>query len=53
MCARYTLTRPGAAVAEAFGVDLTAWAPRYNVAPTQSVFVVRAGAAGREGGRAC
>ena len=42
MCGRFTLTSPGELVAEAFGIDeppqLT---PRYNIAPTQPVAVVR------------
>lgn len=45
MCGRYTLTRPAYEVATAFGVDeagdATEWEPRYNLAPTQSVLVVR------------
>ena len=48
MCGRYTLTDPGDIVtelhADASGVEL---APRYNIAPTQNVPIVRAG---KEGG---
>jgi putative SOS response-associated peptidase YedK len=48
MCGRYTLTRPAPEVAREFGAtDFPAWGPRYNVAPTQAVFVVRRVSAGR------
>ena len=47
MCGRYFLTTPGAVLAEAFGLaaapELT---PRWNVAPSQRVPIVRASAAG-------
>lgn len=50
MCGRYTLIRPAAEVAAAFdAADPPVWDSRYNVAPTQQVFVVRAG----DGGRTC
>jgi putative SOS response-associated peptidase YedK len=43
MCGRFTLTTPAELVAEAFGLDaVPALAPRYNVAPSQEVAVVRA-----------
>ena len=49
MCGRFTLATPGQTIAEAFQL---AAAPdlreRYNIAPTQSVAAVRAGASGRE-----
>jgi putative SOS response-associated peptidase YedK len=49
MCGRYTLSAPGKKVAEQFGLDdAPQLAPRYNIAPTQTVPVVRAGHAGRE-----
>jgi putative SOS response-associated peptidase YedK len=49
MCGRFTLLRPTKEVAEAFDLDgVPELAPRYNVAPTQAVLTVRAGAAGRE-----
>jgi len=42
MCGRFTLTTPGEIVAEAFGLEETpSLAPRYNVAPTQSIATVR------------
>lgn len=42
MCGRFTLTTPGEILAEAFGLDAApALAPRYNIAPTQPVLVVR------------
>jgi putative SOS response-associated peptidase YedK len=49
MCGRFVLTSSGQELAEAFGVpapDL--FTPRYNIAPTQEVFAVRAGESGRE-----
>jgi putative SOS response-associated peptidase YedK len=49
MCGRYTLATPGAEVAGAFGLDAVPdLPPRYNIAPTQPVAAVRAGAGGRE-----
>jgi putative SOS response-associated peptidase YedK len=48
MCGRYTLRTPAAAVARAFQVDETpSLFPRYKIAPTQSVPIVRQ-AASRE-----
>jgi putative SOS response-associated peptidase YedK len=42
MCGRFTLARQAVEVAEAFGLaEAPEWRPRYNVAPTQAVFVVR------------
>ncbi len=42
MCGRFTLTTPGEALAEVFGLDEPPeLAPRYNIAPTQPVAVVR------------
>lgn len=42
MCGRFTFTTPAELVAEAFGLDsLPQLAPRYNIAPTQDVAVVR------------
>lgn len=47
MCGRFTFTTPAELVAEAFGLDgIPDLAPRYNIAPTQDVAVVRP-----EGGR--
>src|SRR5580704_11668969 len=47
MCARYTLTAPASRIADAFGVVLPfELSPRYNVAPTQNVPVVRLGQTG-------
>src|SRR5262245_27191985 len=43
MCGRFTLARPAREIAEVFNLaEARAWEPRYNVAPTQLVFVVRA-----------
>lgn len=43
MCGRFTFTTPAELVAEAFGLDAVPdLAPRYNIAPTQDVAVVRA-----------
>jgi putative SOS response-associated peptidase YedK len=51
VCGRFTLTASGEELAEAFGLDDTpVLAPRYNIAPTQAVAVVRA--EGPEGRRA-
>ena len=42
MCGRFTLTTPGELVAEAFGLDETPeLAPRYNIAPSQPVAILR------------
>ena len=49
MCGRFSLFTPTPVLAEAF--DLASFpelAPRYNIAPTQPVAAVRAGAAGRQ-----
>jgi putative SOS response-associated peptidase YedK len=49
MCGRYSLTSPPEAMYQLFGLkELVNLAPRYNIAPTQDVPVVRAGDAGRE-----
>ena len=51
MCGRYTLKTPAADLAEHFAVpDFANLVPRYNVAPSQPVAVVRPAAdrAGRE-----
>lgn len=51
MCGRYILTLTGQALADAFELDdAPAHTPRYNVAPTQTVPVIRAT---EEGRRAC
>ena len=43
MCGRFTLTASGEELADAFGLDdRPELAPRYNIAPTQPVAVVRA-----------
>jgi putative SOS response-associated peptidase YedK len=48
MCGRFTLTASGEEVAEAFDLaDVSALVPRYNIAPSQPVSVVRADAEGR------
>jgi putative SOS response-associated peptidase YedK len=42
MCGRFTLTKSGEEVAEAFGLDaIPEIAPRYNIAPSQEVLAVR------------
>ena len=42
MCGRFTLTKSGEEVAEAFGLDdAPALLPRHNIAPSQPVLVVR------------
>lgn len=43
MCGRYRLSRRKQAIDEYFSTDSTgaAWTPRYNIAPTQSVPIVR------------
>jgi putative SOS response-associated peptidase YedK len=51
MCGRFTLTSPAETVAELFELDdVPVLTPRYNIAPTQPVAVVRSGqtAGGRE-----
>jgi putative SOS response-associated peptidase YedK len=51
MCGRFLLTTSGADLAESFGLpEIPDLPPRYNIAPTQPVAVVRAepGAGGRE-----
>jgi putative SOS response-associated peptidase YedK len=52
MCGRYTITSPSEAIREIFGVS---WpedlAPRYNVAPTQDVPIVRRPRDGAPGAR--
>ena len=48
MCGRFTLAAPGNVVAELFGLDaVPELRPRYNIAPTQGVAVVRADGARR------
>lgn len=53
MCGRFTLRAPASVIAEQFSLfDLPSLSPRYNIAPTQTVAVVRQvgepGGAGRE-----
>ncbi len=48
MCGRFVLLSSGEALAEAFGVAAPELSARYNIAPTQEVFAVRAGAGHRE-----
>ncbi len=48
MCGRFTLRAPASAVAEAFGLlEVAPFTPRFNIAPTQLVAVVRAVAGAR------
>jgi putative SOS response-associated peptidase YedK len=50
MCGRYTLTVDAALLAELFALEpLTELDPRYNIAPTQTVPIVRTDANGRRG----
>lgn len=47
MCGRYFLTTPGSVLAERFALEtVPELTPRWNIAPTQSVPIVRAGAGG-------
>jgi putative SOS response-associated peptidase YedK len=48
MCGRYVRKSPSAVYAEMFGVDAIPGIPSYNVAPTQSVAVVRPASDHRE-----
>ncbi len=41
MCGRFTLSAPSEEIADIFGVDVAELPPRYNIAPTQRVAVVR------------
>ncbi|MCG6922135.1 MAG: SOS response-associated peptidase, partial [Acidobacteria bacterium] len=42
MCGRFNLTASGEEIAEAFDLDdVPQLAPRYNIAPTQPIAVVR------------
>lgn len=51
MCGRYTITSPEEAIREVFGVVWPEdFAPRYNVAPTQTVPIVRRPREAPEGG---
>lgn len=48
MCGRYFLTTPGAVLAERFALEeAPELAPRFNIAPSQTVPIVRAAANGR------
>ncbi len=48
MCSRYSLTSPPEAVRRMFGLDrVDVFPPRYNIAPTQPMLVVRLDQAGR------
>src|SRR5262245_52241443 len=48
MCGRFTQQRPAQEVTETFLVNgVPDWQPRFNVAPTQAVLTIRAGADGR------
>ncbi len=47
MCGRFTLTTPAEILAQAFGLEVTPeLSPRYNIAPSQPVAVVRSATAG-------
>lgn len=48
MCGRFTLASPGEQVAELFGLaSVPELRPRYNIAPTQEIAIVRRDSAGR------
>jgi len=47
MCGRYDLSRNAQAIFEYFGVAPIDWAPRYNIAPSQTVLGVRADDSGK------
>lgn len=47
MCGRYTLYHHEEDLSELFGLDAFAWSPRFNIAPTQTIPLVRTGADGR------
>ncbi len=50
MCGRFTLRTPAARVVEVFQLDSGPnWNPRFNIAPTQEVFAVRAEGQARHG----
>lgn len=46
MCGRYTLYHDEEDLTELFELDAFPWSPRYNIAPTQVVPIVRTGASG-------
>ena len=48
MCGRYTLYHDEQDLTALFELEAFDWAPRYNIAPTQTVPIVREGPAGRE-----
>lgn len=48
MCGRYTLYHDEQDLTELFELEAFDWAPRYNIAPTQTVPIVREGPAARE-----
>jgi putative SOS response-associated peptidase YedK len=48
MCGRYTLYHDEEDLTELFELEAFPWSPRYNIAPTQLVPIVRASEAGRE-----
>jgi putative SOS response-associated peptidase YedK len=48
MCGRYTLYHDEEDLTELFALDGFPWSPRYNIAPTQVVPIVRVRAGGRE-----
>jgi putative SOS response-associated peptidase YedK len=53
MCGRFTLRAPASVVAEQFALfELPPFAPRFNVAPSQPIAVVRLGVVGTEPQRA-
>ncbi len=43
MCGRFTLRTSPQKLLEDFGVSFPEFTPRYNIAPTQLVFALRAG----------
>ncbi len=49
MCGRYTLYHDEEDLSELFALDAFPWTPRYNIAPTQWVPIVRTGSDGARG----
>ena len=54
MCGRFTLATPGEVIAELFSLsEAPRLAPRYNIAPTQDVAIVRRTSSGEPKGIVC
>ena len=49
MCGRFALKSPPAVIAQRFALkEVPDWTPRYNIAPTQLISIIRAPAGARE-----